>query len=83
VNSILLRMADEARARELAERAEKRLKAWRVRWFRMRGFYPDEDARKAQILAGWPRGHRGGWPEFERPMTVGEVVTLASWRRRS
>jgi len=78
----LLRMVDEARAYELAERAAKRLNAWRVRWWTFCGEWPDEEARQAQILAGWPQKHRGGWPEFERPVTMGEVVTLASWRRR-
>lgn len=72
----------EYRSGDAARRNARRLQDWRVRWFTRYGVWPNESARLAQTLAGWPKGHRGGWPAVAAS-TLAEVVSLVDRRRAS
>ena len=76
----LRRLAGEYRAKEEVRRNAERLRRWRVKWWTVHGQWPDESARLAQSLAGWPRDHRGGWPQV-KARTVADVVSLVDRRR--
>jgi hypothetical protein len=79
----LQHLAAEYRAGDAARRNARRLTAWRVKWFTLHGTWPDENARLAQTLAGWPKTHSGGWPQVATPHTRAEVVSLVDRRRAS
>jgi len=76
----LRRLAGEYRAREEIRRNAERLRRWRVKYWTLTGRWPDESARLAQSLAGWPRDHRGGWPRVKAG-SLAEVVSLVDRRR--
>ena len=73
-------LAAEHRAGDANRRNAKRLAAWRLRWFTRFGVWPNESARLAQVLAGWPKAHHGGWPK-QAPRSLAEVVSLVDRRR--
>ena len=74
----LARLAAEYRAGDQARCNAARLTNWRVKWFTRYGTWPNESARLAQTLAGWPKGHRGGWPHVSAN-TRAEVMARIDW----
>lgn len=74
-------LAGEYRTGDAHRRNARRLAAWRVKWFTLHGVWPDESARLAQTLAGWPANHRGAWPQPPALRSVAEVVSLVDRRR--
>ena len=77
---VLESMAAERRQSEQAMRNADRLRRWRIRWWLRHGAWPDESARLAQMVAGWPVRNRGGWPQYPSE-TLADVVSLADRRR--
>lgn len=70
-----IRSTESERETESWSRNRDRLLAWRRNYALATGIIPDEGARLRQVLAGWPRGHRGGWPRFTA-YRLAEVVSL-------